>query len=102
MEMHTTTAHQFTIKTWTDTRSNRRDRTYTVTAATATDATAEAERRAIHDTRTRSSVTCRIIDVDGHGIPTDCEHMQADRFGPFVWRWDGAKDCHACAGDQAA
>lgn len=50
----------FTVETWTDSRSNRRNRTYRVDAPTADEARAEARRLAEKDVRQNVAVFVRI------------------------------------------
>ena len=57
-------SHTFTIATRTETRSNRRDRPYVVTAETGSAATFHAEGLAQADTRSRGAIATRITDVD--------------------------------------
>lgn len=83
----------FQIKTWSDTRSNRRDRTYTVQAETAAEALDEATWLASSAIRQWVTICAEIIDVDGHGAPQDCEHDHERLHGGWVLRADGGRDC---------
>lgn len=93
-----TTTHIFQIETWTDTRSNRRDRTYTVAAPDAAEALMRAKYRAFTDTRSNGTIVATIVDVDGNGAPQDCEHADARLHSGWVLRADGGRNCRArCA-----
>ena len=92
-------SHTFTIKTWADSRSNRRDRTYVVEMPTAWDAKESAMKAACRDMRQWGrTVETQIIDVDGKGAPTDCPHDESRKWDGFSYRADGGRDCRACAG----
>lgn len=89
---------RFTVQTWAESRSNRRDRTYVIEARHAVDAKNEAIERACHEMRQwERSVVTQIIDVDGKGAPADCSHAQAILWNGFTWRADGGRDCEMCA-----
>lgn len=89
---------RFTISTWADSRSNRRDRTYIIHAMSAADAKNEAIQRACHDLRQWGrTIETMITDVDGKGAPTDCSHADSILLGGFVLRADGGRDCRECA-----
>ena len=92
------TEHRFTISTWVDSRSNRRDRTYIVTAATADEAIDEVSAQARRGVRQNVTVVVTITDVDGLGPPVDCPHAEQRRNSGFVRRPNGGLDCRArCA-----
>ncbi len=88
--------HSFTISTWADSRSNRRDRTYKVTAAHAEDAVYEARMLAMRTVRQNVTICTSIIDVDGRGKPKDCPHDEKRLWGGFTVRSDGGRDCPGC------
>lgn len=88
--------HTFTVKTWAESRSNRRDRTYVVVAAHANDACYEATLLAERAIRQFVSVYTEVVDVDGAGAPADCPHAEARKWAGFRTRWDGGRDCAAC------
>lgn len=87
MTTEATATYTFTISTWADSRSNRRDRSYVIEAATAIDAKNEAIERACSDMRQWGrSVYATITDVDGKGEPVDCPHYD------FIEGWDERAD----------
>lgn len=90
------TTHLFTVSTWTDSRSNRRDRTHSITAETAEDALYEARVRGSHDVRQNVTVACSITDVDGNGAPKDCPHDEARLWDGFSLLATGERVCKNC------
>ena len=89
------TAHRFAVRTWADTGSNRRDRTYVVEAATSAEAKAQATELALRDIRHWVTILCTISDVDGNGPPTNCPHYNF--IDGWVTRADGGRECFTCA-----
>ncbi len=89
--------HRFTISTWADSRSNRRDRTYTVEAIHAQEAIFEARRLACLAVRQNVSISATVEDVDGRGKPEDCPHTERRMMKGFCLRADGGHDCLECA-----
>jgi hypothetical protein len=104
--MTTTTTkelHRFTFSTWSETRSNRRDRTYTVEAVEFCEAHNLALDAAEHATRQPGRAHyADLIDVDGTGKPEDCGHLEyRGRVCVSGWagrRWNGGRLCAECAG----
>lgn len=109
--MTTSTTHRFTFKTMSETRSNRRDRTYTIEAA---------DYRIAHDMAIDMAENATgaymrthwatLVDVDGNGLPADCPHLEyfdAERDGrpvvrsAFTWKHDGGRCCADCATMEA-
>jgi len=98
--------HQFQIRTHAATRAKgRRDRVWTIDAHTADDAVDKAVTDHLFVAGCRGSyftgdVSARVELVDGQP-PRDCQHMASDPFQAFVPRWDGGRDCQACATTMA-
>lgn len=106
------TTHRFTFKTTAETRSNRRDRTYTVESSDYRIAHDMAIDMAENDTRAyHRAHWATLVDVDGNGLPADCPHLaylgEHVRDGrrvirsAFTWRHDGGRCCTACAEQEA-
>lgn len=100
--MSTTTLHRFQVATRAATRAKgKRDRVWTIDAATADEALHDALENHLRLLAGPSGylfagdVTETLELVDGEA-PVNCEHEHDRRMGGFVYRWDGGKDCRQC------
>lgn len=92
--------HEFVVTSTASTR-RRCDRSYTWTVLAMTAAGAEHQATTLHAAMAGNhrhpfvgEVAVTIDTVDG-APPADCPHHRAHE--PFTYRWDGGRDCPACA-----